>query len=134
MNRAFHFRYSMLIVCSRRRPCRATRRTHVASMDLDGAKTPKTRQGLSAESRAARRERIFARLRDGWALDAIAREETLSAERVRQIVEEIVKGRRVEEGSTTARLRIARLAPAIQTAGEALRRDAESRANVLATP
>jgi hypothetical protein len=103
-------------------------------MEVDRTKSLGTRRGLAAEGKAARRERIFARLRDGWALDAIAREETLSAERVRQIVEEIVKGRRVEEGSTTARPRIARLAPAIQTAGEALRRDTESRANVLATP
>ena len=41
------------------------------------------RQRPNIVGRAARTKRIFARLRDGWAYDEIARDEGLSAERVR---------------------------------------------------
>ncbi len=89
-------------------------------MELDGTKTPKARRGPPAVGKAARRERILARLREGWAIGEIAHEENLSAERVRQIVKEILKGRQVEEGSTHALLQAARLAPAIHVAAEAV--------------
>jgi hypothetical protein len=46
---------------------------------------------LNAIARVVRRGRIFARLREGWAYDEIAREEGLSAERVRQIVREALE-------------------------------------------
>ena len=36
--------------------------------------TPEPRRGLNVLSKAARRKRIFARLREGWAYDEIARD------------------------------------------------------------
>ena len=45
---------------------------------------------LNVLGRGARRKRIFARLREGWAYDEIARDEGLSGERIRQIVSEIL--------------------------------------------
>ncbi len=82
-------------------------------MDLDRTKTPKQRRGLTAADKAAQRERIFAKLRDGRAVYVVAREENLSAGCVRQIVKEILDGRAVEEGAPTARLEIARLVPVV---------------------
>jgi len=55
------------------------------------------RRRLKAEDRALRRKRIFARLREGWAYEEIAREERLTTERVREIVNEVLnaaEGRR----------------------------------------
>ena len=47
---------------------------------------PEPRRRLNVVTKAKRRRRIFARLREGWAYDEIAREERVSAERIRQIV------------------------------------------------
>jgi hypothetical protein len=52
------------------------------------------RRRLNAQDRALRRKRIFARLRDGWTYDEIAREERLTTERVREIVNEVLLRRR----------------------------------------
>ena len=49
-------------------------------------KSAPARNRLTPEGKAARQKRIFARMRAGWACDAIAREEGLTARRVRQIV------------------------------------------------
>ncbi len=49
---------------------------------------------LNAQDKALRRKRIFARQREGWAYDEIAREERLTTERVREIVNEVLLWRR----------------------------------------
>jgi len=85
-------------------------------MDLVRTKTPNTPRSLTAVDKAAQRERIFAKLRDGRPVYTVAHEENLSAECVRQIVREILDGRAVEGGASTARLEIARLAPVVLTA------------------
>jgi hypothetical protein len=75
---------------------------------------------LTAYARAARQARIFARLGDGWAHDDIAREESLSTKRVRQIVSQALKRRPVSDDETHVCLQIERLGPALQAAGAAL--------------
>ena len=47
--------------------------------------TLEPRRRLNVLTKAERRQRIFTRLREGWAYDEIAREERVSAERIRQI-------------------------------------------------
>ena len=59
--------------------------------------TSEPRRRLNVLTKAERRKRIFARLREGWAYDEIAREERVSAERIRQIVSEVSAS-----GSSTA--------------------------------
>jgi len=63
--------------------------------------TPTPGRRLNVLGKAARRKRIFARLREGWAYDEIAREERVSAERVRQIVAEVLGKRVIDAASTT---------------------------------
>jgi predicted transcriptional regulator len=75
---------------------------------------------LDAYGRLLRRGRVFARLREGWAYDEIAREEGLTAERIRQIVREVLKKRPVDHDSDHAKLQLARLAPAMRVAGDAV--------------
>ncbi len=66
-----------------------------------------------------RRERIFARLRGGWAYEDIAREERVTPRRVRQIVSEALQRRQVDDGSDHAMLQHARLEKALRLAAEA---------------
>ena len=87
---------------------------------MDGFDIVRPRRRLTAYTRAVRQARIFARLRDGWAHDDIARDESLSAKRVRQIVSEALKRRPVSDDETHVRLQIERLGPALQAAGSAL--------------
>ncbi len=87
-------------------------------MDHQTASAPKRRR--DAYGRLLRRGRVFARLSEGWAYDEIARQEGLTAERVRQIVREVMKKRPVDNGADHALLQMARLAPAIQMAGDAV--------------
>ncbi len=68
----------------------------------------------------ARRARIFARLREGWAYDEIALEERLTPERVRQIVREALERRLPDEDTDHAKLQLARLQPAMRIATEAV--------------
>ncbi len=76
---------------------------------------------LNAQGRVSRRGRIFARLRKGWDHDEIAREERLTPERIRRIVREAVERRRIVDGGAEhAKLQLARLAPAMRLAGEAV--------------
>ena len=66
------------------------------------------------------RRRIFARLREGWDHDEIAREERL-APRIRRIVRQVLERRRiVDEGAEHAKLQLARRAPAMPLAGQAI--------------
>ena len=75
---------------------------------------------LDAYGRLLRRARVLARRREGWAYDEIAREEGLTAERIRQIVREVFRKRPVDNGSDHAKLQLARLAPAMQAAEDAV--------------
>ena len=68
----------------------------------------------------ARRARIFARLREGWAYDEIARDERLTAERVRQIVREALERRLPDEDTDHAKLQLYRLRPAMRVATAAV--------------
>ena len=80
--------------------------------------TPSPRPRLNILGRAERTKRIFARLRDGWAYDEIARDERISAERVRQIVSEVLSKRVIDRGQDHAHLQLERLMPALRLAGE----------------
>jgi hypothetical protein len=75
---------------------------------------------LNAIARVVRRGRIFARLREGWAYDEIAREERLTAERVRQIVREALERRLVDEDADHAKLQLARLQAAMRITSRAV--------------
>ena len=83
---------------------------------------PKPRPRLNILGRAARTKRIFARLREGWAYDEIAREERVSAERIRQIVSEVLGKRIIDRGEDHAHLQLERLMPALRLAGESVGR------------
>ena len=87
-------------------------------MDPDIALPPKRR--LNAQGRVLRRARIFARLREGWAYDEIAREEKLTPQRIHQIVTEALQRRLVDVETDHAKLQLARLAPALKVACEAV--------------
>src|SRR5208282_5427902 len=78
------------------------------------------RARLNPYGKALRRERIFARLRGGWAYDEIAREERVTPRRVRQIVSEALQRRQVDDGSDHAMLQHARLEKALRLAAEAV--------------
>jgi hypothetical protein len=76
--------------------------------------TPEPRQRLNVLTKAERRKRIFARLRESWAYDEIAREERVSAERI---------GKRViDRGADHTHLQPERLMPALRLVGEAIGR------------
>jgi hypothetical protein len=83
---------------------------------------PEPRPRLNIVAKADRRKRIFARLREGWAYDEIAREERLSAERIRQIVSEVLGKRVIDRGADHAHLQLERLMPALRVVGEAIGR------------
>ena len=84
--------------------------------------TPTPGRRLNVLGKAARRKRIFARLREGWAYDEIARDERVSAERIRQIVSEVLGKRVIDRGADRAHLQLARLMPALRLVGEAIGR------------
>jgi hypothetical protein len=84
--------------------------------------TPEPRRRLNVLTKAERRKRIFARLREGWAYDEIAREERVSAERIRQIVSEVLGKRVIDRGADHAHLQLERLMPALRIVGEAIGR------------
>jgi hypothetical protein len=83
--------------------------------------TPKPRR-LNIVGRAMRKERIFQRLRQGWSYEEIAREERVSAERIRQIVSKALGSRVIDSGNDYAHLQLERLMPALRLAGEAVGR------------
>jgi hypothetical protein len=84
--------------------------------------TPTPGRRLNVLGKAARRKRIFARLREGWAYDEIAGEERVSAERIRQIVSEVLDKRVIDRGVDHAHLQLERLMPALRIVGEAIGR------------
>jgi hypothetical protein len=83
---------------------------------------PEPRRRLNVMTKTERRRRIFARLREGWAYDEIAREERVSAERIRQIVSEVLGKRVIDRGEDHAHLQLERLMPALRIVGEAIGR------------
>src|SRR5580692_8289484 len=84
--------------------------------------TPEPRRRLNVVGKAQRRKRIFARIQEGWAYDEIAREERVSAERIRQIVSEVLGKRVIDRGEDHAHLQLERLMPALRVVGEAIGR------------
>jgi hypothetical protein len=72
--------------------------------------TPTPGRRLNVLGKAARRKRIFARLREGWAYEEIAGEERVSAKRV------------IDRGVDHAHLQLERLMPALRIVGEAIGR------------
>jgi hypothetical protein len=65
-----------------------------------------------------RRARIFLRMQEGWPYEAIAAEEDLTRERVRQIVRESLEEREADPERDHKRLQAARLDPALRLAAE----------------
>jgi len=63
------------------------------------------KRGGLTRAAGLRRGRIFARLREGYAYDEIAREEQLTPERVRQIVREALARRIVDDETDHAKLK-----------------------------
>ena len=88
-------------------------------MDTFGA-TPIGRPRLTAFGRAARTDRIFERLRQGWSYEAVASAERLSEKRVRKIVSDALGKRDIDGQADHALLQMTRLAPAMQVAAEAV--------------
>ncbi|HEY1782356.1 MAG TPA: hypothetical protein VGG79_18345 [Roseiarcus sp.] len=84
--------------------------------------TLEPRPRLNILGRVARRRRIFARLREGWAYDEIGREERVSAERIRQIVSEVLGKRVIDRGAHHAHLQLERLMPALRVTSQAIGR------------
>ena len=88
---------------------------------MEQTSTPRRRR-LNVLGKAERRKRIFARLREGWAYDEIAREERVSAERIRQIVSDVLSKRVIDRGADHAHLQLERLMPALRLVGESIAR------------
>jgi hypothetical protein len=80
------------------------------------ATPPKPR--VTANDRALRQMRIFARMQEGWSYEAIAQDERLSRERIRQIVTQTLALREIDAIRDHTRLQIARLDPALRLAAE----------------
>lgn len=75
---------------------------------------------LAGRGMAERRKRIFARMREGWGYDEIARDERLTARRVRQIVAEVLRRREVDDHSARALPRLPGVGPTLRAAAEAV--------------
>ena len=73
---------------------------------------------LTGRGVAERRERIFARMGEGWGYAEIALDERLTARRVRQIVGEVVRKREVDDRSARAVPRLPGVG--LRAAGEAI--------------
>ena len=82
--------------------------------------TAPVRRHLSALGKMRRRKRIFARLREGASYEEIGVEESVSRERIRQIVSEVLQKRSVDSGADHAKLQLDRLLPAMQLGAEAI--------------
>ncbi len=82
--------------------------------DRKQGSAPAPKRRLTIFGKAARQKRIFARLREGWAYDEVARGERLTAKRVRQIVSEVRQRREVDDGSAHALMQLARLQPLLK--------------------
>jgi uncharacterized protein YerC len=80
----------------------------------------KPRRRISEHGMMLRRQRIFARLREGLAYEEIAAEEGVTSTRIRQIVSEVLRKRAVDSGADHAKLQLDRLAPVMQLAADAV--------------
>jgi DNA-binding CsgD family transcriptional regulator len=87
---------------------------------MDHEMAPARRRRMGAHGMILRRQRIFARLRDGLSYEEIATEEGLSGTRIRQIVSEVLQKRSIDSGADHAKLQLDRLAPVLQLAAEAV--------------
>ena len=87
---------------------------------MDQVTAPAPRRRMGARGMVLRRQRIFARLREGLGYDEIAAEEGVSLRRIRQIVSEALQKRAVDSGAEHAKLQLDRLAPAVQLGAEAI--------------
>ena len=74
------------------------------------------RRSLSPAGRAMRLQRIFARLQEGAAYAEIAAEETISRERLRQIIRRATLRRSLDDEPGHRQMQIARLSPALRLA------------------
>ncbi len=83
---------------------------------VETAGAPKRQPG----GRLLRRRRILARMREGWAYEEIAREESVTVDRIRKIVAAFLSKRVIDDDSDHARVQLARLEAALQAAGEAV--------------
>jgi hypothetical protein len=81
-----------------------------------------SRRRLNVLTKAERHQRSFARLREGWAYDEIAGEHRVSAERIRQIVAQVLDKRVIDRGADHAHLQLERLMPALRLVGETIGR------------
>jgi hypothetical protein len=79
-------------------------------------------RGSTSSAGLSGRSGFSQRLLEGWAYDEIARAERLSAERIRQIVSEVLGKRVIDRGEDHAHLQLERLMPALRLAGEAIAR------------
>lgn len=87
-------------------------------MEIHAATPPARRRAPGR--RALKRQRILCRMREGWAFEEIARAERVTVERVRKIVAGILAKREIDDASDHARIQLARLETALQSAGEAV--------------
>jgi len=81
---------------------------------------PAPRRRISEHGMMLRRQRIFARLREGRPYEEIAAEEGVTSTRIRQIVSEVLQTRAVDTGADHAKLQLDRLAPVMQLAADAI--------------
>ncbi len=72
------------------------------------------RGAISEPARAARLQRIYARLQEGCTVSEIAALEGLTPARVRQILDDAAKSKRPEDRPCHARMQVARLAPVLK--------------------
>jgi hypothetical protein len=87
---------------------------------IDSGTSSAKRTKLNPRGKALRRERIFERLRGGWAYDAIARQEGVTPRRIRQIVSEALRRQKVDGGPEQAMLQLFRLDSALRLAANAV--------------
>jgi len=78
-------------------------------MEAGTEQKPPAKKWLTVFGQAARRKRVFARLREGWAYDEIAREKQLK-------ISELLQRREIDDAHALPQL--CRLAPALRVAGE----------------
>jgi hypothetical protein len=88
-------------------------------MDADTAPRA-ARRKLNPYTKALRRERIFSWLKLGWSYAAIAREEGLSQQRIREIVIDAVRRQGVDTATDHALLQLLRLEGAQALAAKAV--------------
>ncbi len=89
---------------------------------MENGTTPRRRLRLNPHGKALRRERIFERLRGGWAYEAIADEEKVTPRRIRQIVSEALQRQQADSASEQAMLQLVRLENALRLGAEAVAR------------